>query len=265
MLTLYCMTHKVVEDNRIPKDRTMMLVGSYNKDINRPDYVKDNVGDNISTLNSSFCELTGLYSIWKNDNQSEYVGLEHYRRLFSNRKMNLFGYKVLSKKTISKYLENADIILPVKHCWPHETNLIDQYRHEQIASDIDLLEQLINEEYKDYVESFNKVMYNNNWAYNYNMFVCKKSLIDEYCEFLFDVLFKLKDRININDGRDNYQARVFGFLSERLFNVWIAYKGNLKIKELEVATLGDKPLYDTKRRIYRHFKWHNARKELKKR
>lgn len=65
MLTLYCMTHKVVEDRRIPKDRTMMLVGAYNKDIDRSDYIKDDLKDNISNLNSSFCELTGLYSIWK--------------------------------------------------------------------------------------------------------------------------------------------------------------------------------------------------------
>ena len=43
MLTLYCMTHKVVEDRRIPKDRTMMLVGAYNKDIDRSDYIKDDL------------------------------------------------------------------------------------------------------------------------------------------------------------------------------------------------------------------------------
>ena len=91
MLTLYCMTHKVVEDRRIPKDRTMMLVGAYNKDIDRSDYIKDDLKDNISNLNSSFCELTGLYSIWKNDTKSDYVGLEHYRRLFSKRKINIFN------------------------------------------------------------------------------------------------------------------------------------------------------------------------------
>ena len=96
------------------------------------------------------------------------------------------------------------------------------------------------------------------------MFVCKKELIDDYCEFLFSVLFKLEPLINLDDGRDDYQKRLFGFLSERLFNVWINKKGNLKIKELKVATLGDKITYDLRRRIYRFFKWRKAKKAIQK-
>ena len=60
-----------------------------------------------------------------------------------------------------------------------------------------------------------------------NMFVASKALIDKYCEWLFMILGKVEDKVDLK-VRSDYQKRVFGFLSERLFNVWIE-KNNLKI------------------------------------
>lgn len=66
-----------------------------------------------------------------------------------------------------------------------------------------------------------------------NMFAMKRELFFEYCEWLFDVLFNAE--ICYKDY-DIYQARVFGFLSERLFNCWLWHKQStnphLKIKTL---------------------------------
>ena len=52
------------------------------------------------------------------------------------------------------------------------------------------------------------------------MFIMKKELADQYCEWLFDVLFELEKRLDISNYNQNDQ-RVFGFVSERLLDVWL--------------------------------------------
>ena len=69
----------------------------------------------------------------------------------------------------------------------------------------------------------------------YNMFVIKKSLFEEYCHWLFTILFELEKKIDVSTY-DSYQKRVFGFIAERLFNVWLQ-KNNIKLKEVEVVSL----------------------------
>ena len=46
-------------------------------------YIQDNTENNISFKNPYFCELTGLYWTWKNLD-SDFIGLVHYRRYFTN-------------------------------------------------------------------------------------------------------------------------------------------------------------------------------------
>jgi len=78
-------THKKY---RMPNDDMYLplYVGAEGKKDRKGDelnlgYVKDNTGENISSLNPSFCELTGLYWAWKNL-VVDYIGLVHYRRYF---------------------------------------------------------------------------------------------------------------------------------------------------------------------------------------
>ena len=51
-------------------------------------FYQDNTGDNISSLNPSYCELTTQYWAWKNM-EADYYGFCHYRRYFSFSKKQL--------------------------------------------------------------------------------------------------------------------------------------------------------------------------------
>ena len=199
-------------------------------------YVGDNTGDNISKKNANFCELTGLYWAWKNL-QCDYIGLCHYRRYFCS---GSYGKSVESKhkaifhrKDYEALLKQYDVVLPKKRNYYIET-VRSQYEHAHNKRDLDECECIIAEKYPEYSEAFTTVM-GRTKLHILNMFAMKKDLFDEYCTWLFDILFELEKRIDIS-GYDQYQSRVFGFVAERLFNVWLE-KRNLHIHEVEIMNL----------------------------
>lgn len=199
-------------------------------------YVGDNTGDNISKKNANFCELTGLYWAWKNL-QCDYIGLCHYRRYFCS---GSYGKYVDSKhkaifhrKDYEALLKQYDVILPKKRNYYIET-VRSQYEHAHNKRDLDECERIIAEKYPEYSEAFTTVM-GRRKLHILNMFVMKKKLFDEYCTWLFNILFELEKRIDISNY-NQYQARVFGFIAERLFNVWLE-KQNLHIYDVGIVNL----------------------------
>ena len=74
---------------------------------------------------------------------------------------------------------------------------------------------------------------NRTWAHMFNMFVMRQDLYDAYCQWMFDVLFELEKRLDISSF-DAYNARVFGFVSERLLDVWLE-KNQIAYKEQNVS------------------------------
>lgn len=181
-------------------------------------YTGDNTGDHISEKNKNYCELTGLYWAWKNlDN--EYIGLVHYRRHFGKRSVLQSKRKrVLSGKEFEAKLLQTDILLPKpRHYWI-ETNY-SQYAHAHHAIDLDVMREILAEKYPTYIPAFDKVM-KRTWGHRFNMFVMKREILDMYCTWLFDLLFELEERLDISAYSD-YDARVFGFVAERLLDVWI--------------------------------------------
>ena len=198
--------------------------------------VGDNTGDNIAAKNANYCELTGPYWAWKNLN-CEYLGLCHYRRYFGHK--NYFDgteklkQKIFQRADYEKLLTDNDVILPVQRNYYIET-VRSQYEHAHSSRDLEEIERIITSAHPDYIRSFRAVM-NRRRLHLWNMFVMKKSMADSYCNWLFDILFayeKWMDSHNLSDRK----WRLFGFISERLLDVWLYGKG-LKTVEVDVVML----------------------------
>lgn len=181
-------------------------------------YIPDNTGDNISIKNKNYCELTGLYWAWKNLN-ADYIGLAHYRRHFSNGKR--FGdkkHRVINKAELEKHLSNYDVLVPTPRNYWIETNY-SQYAHAHHAIDLDTTRIILEEKYSEYVKAFDESM-KLTVGHRFNMFIMSKDKFDAYCHWLFDILFELENRLDISNYNSN-DSRVFGFVSERLLDVWL--------------------------------------------
>ena len=240
-LKIYVATHKKFE-KKLPEYYEPILVGSYNKNID--EYTRDDTKTNISIKNENYCELTGLYWIWKNDTTNEIVGLCHYRRYFKGDENGC-----ISKKTIKKILECYDVIVPKPLYYTKDVYY--DYCKNHFKKDIDRCEKIIEEQYPEYFDSF-KIVMKRKYIYLYNMFICKKQLIDDYCTWLFEILEKMEESTDIVNY-DNYQKRIYGFLSERLFNVWIE-KNHFRVKEIQVYKIGDSKLNVLKYNIKNNIK-----------
>lgn len=182
--------------------------------------IGDNTSDNISLKNPNYCELTAQYWAWKNCN-ANYVGFCHYRRLFD-----------LNNSKISKLLNEYDIILP--RIFTLDCTVREQYNRDHIKEDLDKTLEIIASKYPDYMEDAENVL-NKKTIYFCNMFITNRELFNSYCEWLFDILFELEKVTVISENK--YQSRIFGFLSERLLNIFIEHVkriDDIKIYEVPV-------------------------------
>ncbi len=222
-IEIYVITHSPEDIVKIEEDEIYkpLFVGRNGKD--NMGYLSDDSGDNISSKNPDYCELTGLYWMWKNSN-ADILGLCHYRRYFKNS-----NHKI-RKEEIESYLKNYDIILPKKRELIKGT-YFETYKDTYFIDVLNITRSVLEEKYPEYVKDYDKVMNGSNFS-NYNMFIMNKELVDKYCNWIFHILFEVEKRIDT----EKY-PRVLGLVPEAIFNVWIEHN-NLKVKELNVKYIG---------------------------
>lgn len=253
MVNIFIVTHK---ENPLLTNQVLIPIQVGTNDVISTTMLRDNRLDNIANKNNNYCELTAAYWIWKNCKETDYVGICHYRRYFNfynpfynlqpsaQKKIKIDDFKktklfktngeILQKKII-EILSEYDVIL----CKPYKfknTTLTQNYCEDHRKEDWDLTKKIIIEKYPQYKESITTHLDEGRLFHVANMMICSKKIWDEYYSWLFSILFELESKVSI--PKDDYQARIFGFISERLINLYV-YHNKLKIKAIPTYKIID--------------------------
>lgn len=190
------------------------------------DMIGDDTGDNISTKNGTYCELTATYWAWKNLKDVEYVGLAHYRRYFETKFTN---------ENVDKIFESCDVVIAQPY-------LHDRYNEMKMARTLVMEDEVIflmvfKKLYPEYEQTLIDYLYGFK-DYPYNMFVMKKKTFDEYCTFLFAILSECEKLMKPMSYTSS--NRRLGYIAEYLLPVFCMHH-HLRIRtEPVVSFLGDK-------------------------
>lgn len=225
---IFVVSHK---DFKIPRDKLYepIQVGN-NANIDGCKY-RDNSGDNISKKNPHYCELTAVYWLWKNLKNTENIGICHYRRYFSKHNLLSSEKYFISEDEVKSVLTQYDAIVPQKLNILGSVKEFYYVQGEGKKKDIDKTVEIISKKYPEYMETLTSVLASKS-AYYCNMVILSKEKFDEYCQWLFDILFELESEADLSEYSTS-EARIYGYISEILLNVWIE-KNNLRVMCLPV-------------------------------
>lgn len=196
--------------------------------------VKDSVGEgNISEWNGLFAELTGIWHAWKiaAPKSLKYVGFCQYRRRLEFAEDTDFAALFSSAPIITAEPQNLYMLLE------------DQYRNCHCFDDLKACEEVVAELYPEYVDDWDYVFRHNTRIFYSNGWIMPREEFEKYCTWLFSILEALKIRLGFNSMADvqehveknieqhksssargvKYQMQIFGFLSERLFTLYVMH------------------------------------------
>ena len=181
--------------------------------------------------NRLWSELSHIYYVWKHPElQDDWIGFCHYRRYFD------FKNDI---PEITKPIVATALINPLNNFMSYFVN----------HNALDLMQTLVvlKKLHPEYAEAMVR-MCDSHRYYPYNMFILPKAMFNEMCELLFSVLITYDKKLKVNNNYENmlmhigdyrelyiekpvkddmpndtyqYQARLYGFLSERLMSAYI--------------------------------------------
>lgn len=201
---------------------------------------------NISHLNRRTGFLTGTYWAWKN-----------YEKLGNPQYFGSFGYRKLLAPTYIANMHNYDVILPQKTEF-YKTireQCIDCHGKLFYNTALDIVSKTYPEEAEDIKTYFERIN-----GYFYEIYIMKKEIFFEFCEWIFKILFNLykayPEQIHASKKKDFLSAfleidevskekRDFAFILERITGYYLyklSKRSDIKYIEVEVLSTENDPL-----------------------
>ncbi len=228
-ICILVVTHKKY---RMPTDSMYLPIQSGSALTHDLGYQRDDEGENISHKNPAYNIMCVKYWAWKNL-ESDYIGIAHYRRHFSYRKgMQKKFSNILNKSEAEQIFKKVDIAVSPKRYYPF-FSIRSHYVYtkggyiKMHKRDMQVLRDVISEFHEDYLSSFDNSM-RRCWYHSGSLFVMKRNLYNDYCEFIFSIGDEVERRLK-NERPD--LSRYIASLTELLLDVWID-KNNYKFKEI---------------------------------
>jgi hypothetical protein len=164
-------------------------------------------GANIDFLNPWYCELTGLYYMWRHCTD-DIVGLEHYRRYFVNDDGEL-----LSNERVRHILMNYDIVMRRFEFPTNKPNIMSYFSNGRKPYLLNFI-KLLDDDYREFITN---AIENKHYFAQCNMFICTRNLLNAYCLWLFPQLAKIPFDVFIKS------PRIVGYLAEFIFGWFMEF------------------------------------------
>ena len=219
-------------------------VGAKNASFEIQGFLRDDAGDNISSLNAQYCELTAQYWAWKNLD-ADYIGFCHYRRYFDfsciRHEENAWGEIIddyidsnsqlrygLDDETIRSTVKDFDVVttefkdmndFPGKAKSPGEQWSKSTHLHDQDLLDTLALLSIRHPDYEADIESY----IHGSRSCFCNMFIMKHDMFHDYCNWVFPILEQFIVTHDFSEY-DTEAIRTPGHLAERLLNIYLIHQ-----------------------------------------
>jgi hypothetical protein len=235
-LTLYCNSTPTLLPRSQQFNQINLICNSHSltdqqrSNFRSMNYAFDDVGDNISMLNSDLGDLTGLYWVWKNTDH-DWVGTNQYRRFWDEQQITSIG---LRSNTVYVYDIRFDRVNALKQFVLHHGIILPQMLYEAASQrSIDMTQEV--------VMSIEEI----NYVYACNMFFCERELFNKICQKFFEITLELyqgsKYTLPYIDTGTGRHRRGIAFLAERILTLLFKekqyYFGNIDIQPIDVRVV----------------------------